>query len=52
MSIKHIIKVKKPTPAKEDDFDKDRIRYEEHDEKEYKEHIKKFFKNNDTETDK
>tara|TARA_R110002020_G_scaffold10497_1_gene40172 strand:+ start:519 stop:677 length:159 start_codon:yes stop_codon:yes gene_type:complete len=52
VSIKHIIKIKKSTPAKEDDLDEDRIRYEEHDEKEYTEQLKKFFKNNDTETDR
>ena len=43
MSIKHIIKIKKSTPAKEDDLDEDRIRYEEHDEKEYTEQFQKKY---------
>ena len=46
MSIKQRIVLKKPIKEekKEELYEKDRHRYEEHDDEEYREHCRKFFK--------
>ena len=37
---------------KQKDLPTDRVRFEEHDEKEYKKHLRRFFKGDDTGSDK
>ena len=44
MSIKNKIVFKKQVEKKEELHEKDRPRYEEHDDEEYREHCRKFFK--------
>ena len=46
MSIKNKIVIKKPVvqDKKEELYEQDRPRYEEHDDEEYREHCRKFFK--------
>jgi hypothetical protein len=47
MSIKHKIKFKEQAEKKEKLHEKDRPRFEEQDEEEYRKQLKKFFKGED-----
>ena len=47
MSVKQIIKIKKPIDDKDEESLPEALRFEEHTEEEYRAHLKKFFKGED-----
>ena len=52
MSVKQIIKIKKPVDDKDEESLPEALRFEEHTEEEYRAHLKKIFKGKGDDADK